>query len=189
MLCLVLYLICTCASPVLLLQLIKAFHQNSLATGHFLHHGFLLVGQAAYTQYMKLLLQAQNKTRSSFSSLKCSFYTHILMCSYSLVSNRHCLRVGGRDHEAYGRGVHFASSCILHVPSGPIVPEQSVPLPTQDRPLYMFNSYNLSSDSERQSEVSLIQCNHLDPEPLWVLKSPVLLNFTLTIFSHNNMYF
>lgn len=180
---------CTCTSPTLLLQLIKAFHQNSLAVGHFLHHAFLLAGQAAYTQYMKLLLLAQNKTRSSFSSLKCSYCTHILMCSYSLVGNSHCLRVGGRDYEAYGRGVQFASSCILHVPFRPVVPEQSVPLPTQDRPLYMFNSYNLSSAVEPQREVSLAQCNHLDPEPLWVLKGPVLLNFTLTIFSHNNIYF
>lgn len=187
--CIAFDLICTCASPALLLQLIKAFHQNSPAVGHFLHHAFLLAGQAAYIQYMKLLLVAENKTRCSFSSLKCSFYTRTLMCSYSLVSNRHRLRVSGRDNEAHGRGVQFASSCILHVPSGPIVPEKSVPLPTQDRPLYTFNSYNLSSAIEPQSEVSLTQCNQLDPERLWVLKGSVLLNFTWTMFSHNNLYF
>lgn len=72
-------------------------------------------------------------------------HVYVHLCTHSLVRDGHCLGVGGGDHEADGRGGEFMSICILYVPFGPIVPEQSVPLPTQNLPLYTSKSHNLSS--------------------------------------------
>lgn len=117
---------CTCgAGPARLLQLVEAFGQNGLAAGHPLLHALLLASQAAHTTHTYSLGGAWLKE-------------HVLMrmlFTHSPVRDCHCLGVGGGDHEADGRGCELMSSSVLHVPFGPVVPEQSVPLPTQNRPL------------------------------------------------------
>lgn len=136
---------CTCDTPALPLQLIKAFLQNSLAGSHLLLDGFLLTGQAACTQYRKLSWVHWNKIHFIFPHCESIFWSHLLVCWHSLVRVGHCLGVGWGDHKADSRRAELMSSCILHIPSGAIVPEQSVPLPTRDLPLYMCNGFTLTS--------------------------------------------
>lgn len=88
------------------------------------------IGNCHYSSGIKY-----NSARHYVNVMVCLFFTNTLVCSHSLVSDCHCLGVSGRDHEADGWGSDFMSSCILHIPSGPIVPEQSVPLPTWNLPL------------------------------------------------------
>lgn len=134
---------CTCASPTLLLQLLKAFHQSSLAGCHLLLDGFLLAGQAASAQNHIMLLLHWNKMQVVIQYVVLG-HMLIHVGTHSLVRGAHCLWVGGGDHEADSRGSEFTSSCILRVPFGAIVPEQSVPFPAQNLPLYTSNNYNLS---------------------------------------------
>lgn len=68
-----------------------------------------------------------------FANKYMTFLYRSHMCAtHSLVRGGDCLWVSGRDHEADSRGSNFMSTCILHIPFGPIVPEQSVPLPTHN---------------------------------------------------------
>lgn len=153
---------CSCAGPTRLPQLIVAFLQNSLAARNFLLDGFLLAGHAASTQYRTSYYNC-NFTRIKYNWVCHAVnvvlaHTCIHVRTHSLVSNGHCLGVSGGDHEADGWSSVFTSMRILHVPFAPIVPEQSVPLPTQNLPLYTLKQshsrYNTHTQSFRPNLVN-----------------------------------
>lgn len=128
----------TCASAALLLQVIEAFLQNCLVVGHLLLHALLLACQTAHIINVRRVKKKTNGTPSKWCvqvpwPQKCR-----VDIPHSLVGNVHRLGVSWGDHEAHGRGVELVSGRILHVPPGPIVAQERVPLPAQDRPLSMF---------------------------------------------------
>lgn len=143
----VLFTLCssrTCSSPALLLQLLEAFQQNRLAVCHLLLDALLLVCQAADIATIIIILlvieKQQNTLHQNTKTTSCAPIPGHGSVD-SLLSNVHRLSVSGRDHEARGRGVQLVSSCIPHVPFDPVVPEEGVPLPAQDRTLSTSKSF------------------------------------------------